>query len=165
MIGMKQETYDHIKNNLHLLDINIETGEIKGRKLRPGKNHGRLLFKLKNKRVYVHHVIAIAGGLNPVGKTVNHKDGNYLNNRFDNLEIVTQIENLKHAHKHNLIPIRRGSEVNTAKLTIEQAREVKRLALNREMKMQDIADMFGISYSAVRKIKSGTNWVQLNEED
>lgn len=36
--------------------------------------------------------------------TVNHKDGNRLNNCIDNLEWVTREENIKYGFKHNQYP-------------------------------------------------------------
>lgn len=52
----------------------------------------------------VHRLVAIAFIENTLNKpTVNHKDGNPLNNSIDNLEWSTYSENQKHAYKNGLV--------------------------------------------------------------
>ncbi len=50
------------------------------------------------KTYLIHRLVAEVFCPNPYDKpNVNHKDGNRLNNRADNLEWVTQQENVQHA--------------------------------------------------------------------
>lgn len=59
---------------------------------------GYLSFSKGNIRILVHRMIAIAFIPNPQNKKfVNHKDGNKQNNKIDNLEWVTKIENELHS--------------------------------------------------------------------
>lgn len=61
------------------------------------------LFNGKRKNIYVHRLVAIAFIKNTDDKpAVNHKDGNKLNNRVENLEWVTNSENKIHAFRNGI---------------------------------------------------------------
>lgn len=53
--------------------------------------------------VYVHRIIweSLHGPI-PQGLVVNHIDGDKLNNRIDNLEVVTDLENVRHSIRTGL---------------------------------------------------------------
>ena len=78
---------------------NIVTGKVK----KPSKGaNGYLYVDLYNqgasKKFYIHRLLGEHFIPNPHNKrTINHKDGNKLNNSLDNLEWATDAENLKHA--------------------------------------------------------------------
>lgn len=71
-----------------------------------GKN-GYLHVDLYNggfsKKIAIHRLLAIHFIPNPDNKrTVNHKDGNKLNNNLSNLEWMTDSQNIKHAYDNDL---------------------------------------------------------------
>lgn len=63
-------------------------------------SHGYMVLCLASgKKKRVHRLVGELFIDNPMGKEqINHKDFDKQNNRADNLEWVTQLENLAHAH-------------------------------------------------------------------
>ncbi len=61
--------------------------------------------------------------------------------------------------RHSPIPVSRGVDVNTSRLTEAQAREVLASPLNN----QQLAQKFGVSKTAIRLIRIGRNWAHLQE--
>lgn len=83
--------------------------------LTPAKHHkGYVKAQLRKnnntKAFFIHRLVAQAFIPNPEGKaTVNHKDGNKVNNTVVNLEWLSNQENMKHAYATG---IRDNSKVN-----------------------------------------------------
>ncbi len=91
------------------------------------------LYDGKYKRtITVHRLVALHFIPNPgLLDQVNHIDGDKANNRADNLEWCTQVENANHAvrlglfHSHNSRPII-GTDKNGNKVRFESAAEAER---------------------------------------
>lgn len=87
---------------------------------------------------------------------VNHKDGNKLNNRLDNLEWTTCEENIIHAIENNL----RATINGAAKLTSEQVIEIYRRAWNGETNIK-LGKEFNIHPDQVGRIKNKKSWKKI----
>ncbi|MCU5173709.1 HNH endonuclease [Bacillus tropicus] len=159
---MKKETYEHIKKYIHLLDIDYENGVILNRKSQVVKP-GYAKVKFKQKMIGVHQIISfLKYGKKNVGLNVNHIDGDKLNNKPSNLEVVTQSENILHAFRTGLKqPAAPKGEGNAfSKLTDNEVREIKSL-LDKGLMKKDIAAKFNIDPSTISRINSGTRWAHI----
>ena len=81
---------------------------------------------------------------------VNHKDQNPLNNRADNLEYVTHVENMRLARPK----IRKASQ---KVLNDQKVIEIKRL-LESGVSGVQISNQFGVSTSTICDIRKGRIW-------
>lgn len=87
--------------------------------------------------------------------TVNHKDGNKLNNNVDNLEWMSQGDNTKHAWTSGLML--KGEQTPIAKLTDESVEKVIEL-FYAGMTNQQIGEMFGVARGTISKIRDRKTW-------
>ena len=114
------------------------------------------LYKTGNKGskagdvLYCHRLIATQFIDNVDNKNVvNHKDGNKENNSLENLEWVTQQENISHAFKNGLM---------ASKLTKSQVLEIVDRVKNKKEPQNIVAESMGISKHLVYDvIGRGTN--------
>lgn len=173
------EGYYQISNhgNVRSLDrvIKEKTGKtqtIKGRVLKQRINPSGYYYvglrKNSRKATFaVHQLVAQAFLDNPDNKpTVNHIDGNKLNNSVANLEWSTYSENLEHAYKTGLRRAVYSSEVGSKnykrKLISEQVIEIKRLLAAGSLTHKEIATKFSVARSTITEINSGKRWKHLN---
>lgn len=114
--------------------------------------------KVKNVRMLVHRMVAMAfigPPPHPSKWTVNHKDGDKLNNRLENLEWASPKDQVNHADdvlgKH-----RRGEKCGMAKLANEQALEIaERVGTESNAAL---ALEYGITPASVYGIATGSRW-------
>lgn len=115
------------------------------------KNEGE-----RQKTRLVHRLVAEAFIENDKNKPfVNHKDGNKLNNRVENLEWCTYRENTDHAVANDLVAF--GSRACKTKLAEQEVYQIKHL-IYKGYSCKYISMMFGVSISTISCIKKGKNW-------
>lgn len=88
-------------------------------------SHGYQVVTVNGKTKYVHRLIAEEHIPNPHNfKTVNHINGNKLDNRIENLEWVSRRKNCEHARLNGLTQSKLSGIVD---LTKEQVLKIKQL--------------------------------------
>ena len=100
-------------------------------------------------------------GTIPDGMTINHKNGIKTDNRPENLELATYVEQQIHASRVLKVghACRQHGEANSmAKLTAEQVAEI-RIRRKSGERLKTIAQDYGITDRAVSKIALGQRWV------
>ena len=122
-----------------------------------GYSEVQFVAKRRRYRVMVHRLVAMAfvPGFHP-DKCVNHKNGDKLDNRVENLEWVSKAENTAHAWTIGLVDLR-GENQPTSKLTEAQVRAIKRL-LAVGGSANSIAIVAGVSSSLIELIRDGKRW-------
>ena len=115
----------------------------------------------------IHRIVAKAFLDNPDNKpTVNHKNGNKLDNRLQNLEWATFSENLQHAYDTGLAKsviskfTRRGEDHHKVKLSNSDIVEIKKLRA-KGLKLKEIASLYSVSFSLISQICLGDIWKHL----
>lgn len=105
----------------------------------------------------VHQLVALVFiGVCPEGYTVNHKDGNKLNNHWTNLEYVSYSSNTLHA-LNNGICFNRGETHYNSVLTEKSVRDIRRRVANGESWMS-VANSYGVCKSTVGCVVRGKSW-------
>lgn len=106
-----------------------------------------------------HRVIwAYFNGPIPNNLEINHKDGNKLNNRIENLELVTRTENIRHSWNMGLRKAFYGEKCGSSKLTEKQVQQIKKLLTQKVYTVETIAKMFAVSPGTIFFIKNGKTW-------
>lgn len=115
---------------------------------------GYVFVNIHGKQIPLHRLVAMYFHHDEYkeGLVVNHIDGNKQNNFSDNLEWVTQSENIKHSHKNGLQP--KATTTYKGKFTQEQREEIKALWDSGEMSKRAIAKKYGVSHTCINDIIS-----------
>ena len=134
--GYKISTQGRVKNS---------KGKVLG-----GSTHkdGYRFITIKGKQMPIHRIVAENFIENKYNKPfVNHKDGNKMNNSVDNLEWVTQQENIQHSYKNKLQP----SKVKTykGKFTEEQRQQIKDEYNNTDISKRQLALKYNVSHTCI----------------
>lgn len=116
----------------------------------------------KSKHVLTHRLVLLAF-TGPSDLFVNHKDGNKINNKLENLEYCTKSENGLHAYRTGLNPrIRqnqiKGSDTWASKFTEVIVKDI--VYQNKVLKVSQVAlaKEYGATQSAIWSVLNGWSW-------
>ena len=139
---------------------------VNGRLLKPvldSSGYFRIALYKDGKRAFffVHRLVAIAFlTIDTSRNEVNHKNGVKDDNRVENLEWCTHLENMRHAIATGLKLPMFGENATNSLLTESQVVEIRELRANGE-KIRVIAEMYGVSQGAISGAVYRNNWAHL----
>lgn len=143
--------------------IDPEAGVIYGRQGRPigapdAKGYLHIGYRKGGSQIglLAHRMIweSVHGKI-PTGMTINHKNAIKNDNRIENLEMVTQKENIHHAIRLGLSP--RGDSHPNSKLTSECVKAIRERHAAGESK-RSLSSEYGVGERHIYQITTGRRW-------
>ena len=120
---------------------------------------------LTNRGYILHHRYVVAEHLErPLteDEVVHHINGNKLDNRIENLEIMEKWEHTTHHLKGKPNIKQRGENCPTSKLTKMDVIKIKKILNKGKFTQIEIGKMFGVSNANISAIKRGKNWSHIS---
>lgn len=116
------------------------------------------LSKYTLRHYTVHRLIMLTfKGERPEGYDICHKNGDYTDNRLENLRYDTKSQNMIDMYRY-------GSKSTKGKLSTEQVLEIRRLYATGDYYKRELAKMFKIHETSIGKIINRTTFSWLNDD-
>lgn len=110
----------------------------------------------------VHRIIWISvNGVLPDGYVIDHINNDKMDNRIENLQILTPSENSKKAYQDGLY--KEGLDNKATKLDPDLRDEVAFLYGYTDMTHKELAEIYGISKSRIGQLTHGMSWVDIGD--
>lgn len=151
MVGTSKKMIKHIQKNKDKVSYDIERGIITTERGTHGficSSTGYIRFKLAGKLVQSHTFFGVLiFGSDLEGMTINHKNGNKLDNRQENLEIMTLEDNVKHEWEtglckghasHNAMPVAQVDENGKVLNRFDSLEHASRVLLIYPKRIKDV---------------------------
>lgn len=157
-----------VETNYMISDNGQIYSMITNRYLKPFKNpQGYCLVDISVNHVsytrQLHRLVAITFIPNPDQlETVNHKDGDKSNNRVDNLEWMTRLDNVRHAWATGLAKPRYGTSNPANVYTEDQIHSVCKMLEVGHSNNKQIAEACGVNVTLIRDIKFRGKWKHIS---
>lgn len=117
-----------------------------------GKGYSQ--FRYKGARLRTHRVIyrKFCGPLDPL-KQINHKNGDRLDNRVENLELCTQSQNNLHRYR----VLNRKAVIGNSKIDFQTAERIRMLR-KEGWTYKELVHKFGLAKSSISCIVKNKTW-------
>lgn len=139
----------------------LQKGRLMKQNVSPNCNYLMVdLYKNGKRTHHLTHILVARTFLGCDDKSleVNHKDGNHFNNNIENLELVTHLQNIRHARENGLINDYGEKSANAA-LSDYEAFKVRKF-WQMGCTQTEIAETFGVSIQTISKIVNNKSYIK-----
>jgi hypothetical protein len=154
--------WEHYSISDHGNVRNNKTGKVLVHTIRKGY-HGAVLYKNGDSKIIRIHNWMVRVFTDNWNKNLvaAHMDGNKDNNKLENINLITQQENIRQKKIHGTMPV--GSKHHMAKLDENKVKKIKKLLKektpsHKTLSNRKIANMFGVCETTIKNIESRKIW-------